>query len=290
MTTCELRAAVGCLALIVPMLCTKTASAQAENEAAARALLNQGRELAASGRYAQACPKFESAARLYVGSGLLLNLGDCYEHLGRTASAWTIFGDAATAAVRLQRDGEEAEAKRRQKALEPRLSMLTIRVAGHAPQLLVKRDGTTVDPAAWGTPLPVDPGSHTLSAEAPNRLQWSSAVSVTEPGETVTVDVPELERLPASLPLVPAPSRVDGPSYWTGGRIAGVVVTGAGLVTAGIGGLVALQAVSIGNSASWVVGVGAAVAAVGLVVWLTTPRARSSVGTGRNGLVVARWF
>src|SRR6202040_2283990 len=117
----------------------------------ARALFNEARELMKAGQYDEACPKLEAATRLHEGSGLLLNLGDCYEHIGRTASAWTEFGEAASAAERLGRAMDQAEAPKRRPAMEPRLSRLAIRVSKEARGLVVKRDGTALDRGAWGT-------------------------------------------------------------------------------------------------------------------------------------------
>jgi hypothetical protein len=298
---------------IAALLAAAPAAAQVENEAAARALFDEGRKLRDAGRYEQACPKFEAASKLYGGSGLLVNLGDCYEHVGRTASAWTTFGDAVTLAVRLGHSDDETEARRRQAALGPRLSSLAIHVSSEAPGLVVKRDGTPLDRPAWGSSIPVDPGLHTLSAEAPDRVAWSSSVSVTGPGRTVTVDVPELETMKPPLVVASsAPPSPDRPSYWTAGRVVGVTMTGAGLVALGIGGILGLQAksqydkaaqeggtarhddsvkaVNEGNVASWVVGVGAVVAAAGVLVWITVPSSRTAVGTnGRDVLFLQRF-
>src|SRR6202040_697588 len=111
----------------------------------ARALFNEARELMKAGQYDEACPKLEAATRLHEGSGLLLNLGDCYEHVGRTASAWTEFGEAASAAERQGRAVDQAEAQKRQAAIEPKLSRLAIRVNKEAPGLVVKRDGSALE-------------------------------------------------------------------------------------------------------------------------------------------------
>src|SRR5688572_27022649 len=89
---------------------TPPAHAQAENQAAARALFEEARDLAKAGNYSAACPKFEAANRLYASPGALLNLADCYEHLGRTASAWSQFGEAASVAERADRSDVAEEA------------------------------------------------------------------------------------------------------------------------------------------------------------------------------------
>ena len=306
MITCDVRA-MACAALLA-----STAFAQAENEAAARALFTQGRALVDAGRYAEACPKFEAASRLYTGAGLLLNLADCYEHTGRTASAWTTFGAAASAAERVNHETDLAEAQRRQAALEPRLSKLVIRVTTDAPGLVVTRDGTTVDRAAWGTPLPIDPGAHTISAEATDRHAWSSSVSVTDPG-TITVEVPELGPLtvPAVVTTPPVIEPIQHRSYWTGQRVFGFVMTAVGLVAMGASGVLAWQAkslydtatsefgnaqyqdsvtaVTLGDAATVTLAAGAGVALVGLIVWLAAPRS-THLAVHASGLGIVREF
>jgi hypothetical protein len=303
------RGTVGALFAIVALANGERAAvAQAENEAAARALFTEARSLMDAGQYAQACPKLEAANRLYVGSGLLLNLGDCYEHVGRTASAWTTFGGAASAAKRELRDQNESEARQRQSALEPHLTKLSIRVRGESPQMVVKRDGTPVDRAAWITPLPIDPGTHVLSAVAPGRVSWSSSFLATEPGVTVTVDVPELAKSPVLAQV--EPPRSEHVPYWTRRRIAGVATASLGVVALGVGSVLGLEAkslygtatdetgtarhqdsvtaVNLGNAATWTLVGGGALAVVGVTIWLTAPNAHVSVNG--NGLSFVRSF
>src|SRR5205085_209589 len=56
-----------------------------EQRPVATVLFDEGRKLLEEARYDEACPKFLASARLVRSSGTLLNLADCYEHLGRTA-------------------------------------------------------------------------------------------------------------------------------------------------------------------------------------------------------------
>ena len=88
MTRCELRgislaAALACAAAVSAH--APVARAQAEDQAAARALFDEGRALMKAGQYADACPKLEAARRLFTSAGILLNLADCHEKIGRTA-------------------------------------------------------------------------------------------------------------------------------------------------------------------------------------------------------------
>ena len=236
-------------AFLLVALCTLTSSAlpsralaQAEDQAGARALFTDGKRLMKSGKYAEACPKLEAAQKLYSSAGILLNLGDCYEKIGRTASAWTRFGEAASVAARSNRSDDADEARRRQEALEPALVRLTIRVPSPVPGLVVSRDGVTLDEAIWGTTLPVDPGDHLVRAEAPGFEPWAASVSITKRGDTTTVKVPKLSA--TAVVGKPSPERLPAepnkPAAHAGGGGHGLalgLVIGGGLVGLGGGGV-----------------------------------------------------
>ncbi len=225
------------LAALTSSAISSRALAQAEDQAGARALFTEGKRLMKAGKYPDACPKLEAALKLYSSVGILLNLGDCYEKIGRTASAWARFGEAAAVATRSNRAEDADEAHRRQEALEPALVRLVVRVPMPVPALVVTRDGVTLDEATWGTTLPVDPGDHLVRAEAPGYEPWSTSVSVTRRGDTLTVEVPKLsaattvERAaPDRIPEPPKPAahaRSGGHGLALGLLVGGVVV-GAG--------------------------------------------------------------
>jgi hypothetical protein len=320
-----LRSVAAASLVVAALLRVSAAGAQtAEDQATARALFDEARELMRTGHYDDACPKLEAASKLYPGSGVLLNLGDCYEHVGRVASAWTEFAEASSSAARTGRSADQTEAERRKAAIESKLSRVAIRVKSDAAGLVVKRDGTALEPAVWGDAVPVDPGKHVVTAEAPGRRPWSIEVDVEELGKTVTVEVPELDVAPASAAegASPAPAGsvagaeqpppAEPPSYWTTRRVVGASLAGAGTVATGIGvvlGLVAKSqydtadnevgtkratdsssAYSLGNVATVVGIAGAVVGAGGLVLWLTAPSARVQVGASADAVVLRGSF
>ena len=66
-------------------------SASAAEKATAEAMFESGVELMRQNSFKEACPKLEMSQRIEPTVGTLLYLGECYERLGRTASAWVTF-------------------------------------------------------------------------------------------------------------------------------------------------------------------------------------------------------
>src|SRR5262249_24045644 len=105
-----LRCAALGLALVVS---ASTAAAGPESGATSAALFQAAKKLAAAGDYEHALPKFLEAQRLLPTPGTLLNIGDCFEKLGKLASAWGAFKEAEVMA-RAQSDSvREQEAQNR---------------------------------------------------------------------------------------------------------------------------------------------------------------------------------
>ena len=172
--------------------------------AAAQGLFYDARTLMQAGKFGEACPKLEESLRLDPGIGTQFNLADCNEHLGKVATAWAGFLDAAAQSKIAKQPDREKLARKRAAALEPRLPRLVIDVSGAPQGLVVKRDGSPVGAAALGTPIAVDPGLHRISASMPGKRAWESTVQATE-ARTARVAVPP--DLPAE-PLESAGSEV----------------------------------------------------------------------------------
>lgn len=152
----------------------------------------------AAEKYTDACPKFEESLRLDQGMGTQFNLAHCWEKLGRTASAWALFLDVAAAARAGNQPDREAAAKGRAAALEPKLTRLRITFPEPAPEAKIYRDGQEVGKAAWGTAMPVDPGSHQIRVTARGKQEWTQDVKVPATSRTFSVTVPTLEDLPSA--------------------------------------------------------------------------------------------
>lgn len=233
------------IALIAPR-----AGAQSAGGAAtvAEALFRDGVAAFDAGRTAEACDKFAESFRLDPANGTLLNVALCHERQGKTASAWAELSQLAGRAAQAGQKEREQLARTRAAALERRLSRAQIEIAPDAGVEEVRVDGQVLGRAAWGSPLPLDPGEHAFAFAGPGRD--GALLHVVVQREVVTkVVAPSLAV--AALPAVPregdgararaddAGSAIDAGdpgrrehgarralAYVTGG--AGIVALGAG--------------------------------------------------------------
>src|SRR6187431_2050565 len=151
-------------ASLTPALCLAlwaqdaTAQASASDKASAEALFDQGVRLMKQNSFAEACPKLEESNRIDPAVGTLLYLGECYERVGKIASAWATFREAASLATNSNQSDRARVASRRAQDLEPKLSRLSVELAPEVATIAgvtVKRGAQRLEPSLYGTPLPV---------------------------------------------------------------------------------------------------------------------------------------
>jgi hypothetical protein len=198
------------------------AQSAAEDRAAADALYEEAGNLMKAKRWGEACPKLEASLKLDPGIGTSLRLGYCYEQVGRTASAWSAYNDAE-ALARKAGDKRAEEAGKHAKRIEPLLSRMVLDVApdNRGGGVEIRRDGRVIDPAAWASAIPIDPGAHTIEASGAGRQAWKTTIAVEAKPGTQTVAVPALAAAPEVAAAVAPPT-------WSKQRIAGVATLGAG--------------------------------------------------------------
>jgi Tfp pilus assembly protein PilF len=237
---------------------TSAESASSPDKAVAEGLFQDGRKLMEKGELARACPKFAESHRLVPRLGTLLNLATCHEKLGKTASAWAEFTEAIALAKRDKRKDREKYARQHADALEKKLSRLVFELEKPAERTVLRLDGEEIGSAVWGTPLPIDPGSHEVEVSAPGRQSWSKSIDVSAGSQTLNLKVPELteqaaepqaeaapERAPEKRPDVPPAA--DTEPNGSGQRTLGFVALGVGVVGLGVGSYFGLQTFSKQN-------------------------------------------
>ena len=209
-------------------------------DAEAQALFDEGKRLLAHGDIDEACERFERSQRLEPAGGTLLHLARCREDQGRTATAWTHFNEALSAARSAGRKDREQVAAEHLAVLDRRLVRLRVvvpaaqRIAG----LTLHRDGKLLDAAGWGVAVPVDPGSHDVEASAPGHKPWRSHVDVRREGTTLDVTIPDLAPDDTAVapppPVTPPPPPPPAPPRANDGGTIGMQRTVA-LFTASVG-------------------------------------------------------
>ncbi len=322
-----MRHALAIAVLAASVTAPAVARAQSKDDLArADALFNAAKALTDSGQYADACAKFAESKRLAPGLGVTLYLADCYEHIGRTASAWTEFL-AAEGLARQRNDKRADVAHQHAQALEPKLDRLTITVAPTVPQagLSILRDGVPVPREELGLAVPVDPGDHAVVVSAPGHAARTLNAHVGPESPTATVRIDSLDEgpvsapAPAPAPAAPAPAPTELPATppdqtpassddpGKTQRILSFAAMGVGVVGLGVGpvfGFLAKSKLDASNngpcdstnhctqeglddrkSAESMATVstigfiaGGVLAAGGVVLFLTAPRAPSSTG------------
>lgn len=226
-------------ALAAPLVAQTPAFA--EDIAAAEALFNKGLADMEAGKYETGCKAIAESQRLDPRAGTLFTLATCEARWGRIATAVTRYGDYLATFDRLPDDRKAAQGERpnvaraERERLSPLIPQLTLSLAATAPKgTLVKRDGEAVSDAMFGLALPVDPGEHVLTVQAPGGPESEQKITIAQ-GEKKAVTVePKIAAPTASVTATAtsAPTASAPPSRSMVGPIAAF---GAGVVGLGLG-------------------------------------------------------
>ncbi len=218
-----------CLFLVAALLAARV---RADNVAAA--LFDDGKALMEAGKYDEACPKLAASHHREPGGDTVLALAICLEKQGKIASAYVRYQEAVSFAKKAGRKDRLEVAEPRIAALAPRVPYVVVTLSTGAAGAVVSLDGEPLEAAAFGTPVPVDPGSHTLVATIRDKPPFKRAFVGVE-GATVAIEVPPFAADAAPIARA-APSDLRKP--------VGIAVTTFGVLSVGVGGflgVVALQ-------------------------------------------------
>lgn len=307
------RALLGSFFLFVLSL---AGAASADRVTDAEALFRAAKDLTKANDWAAACPKFEASYELDPQLGVLMNIADCYEHEGKTATAWARWNAAEEWAKR-EADDRLAYIQERREKLVPRLPKMIVRVEHPVDQLAIQRGEVPVPPATYGLEVPVDPGTVVVTVRRGEQILEQKEVTARE-AELVEVRF-DLAAIAAAHPPAadePAPGAYD-PTQRNVGIIIAAVGGAAVLVAGGleIGALVKKgqaeepdacvnrfcapdgladveSAATLAEAGQWVGIAGLATLAVGITVLLTAPDEPSAEESEEAGeeAMVAPWM
>jgi tetratricopeptide (TPR) repeat protein len=247
------------LAISAAVIILAPGVARADGEAdrgQARDLGQAAYEAGSKGDWVKAEELFRKADTLYHAPTLLLGLARARAHLGKYVEAWEDYHRILietlppNAGPALKKAVEEAKAEIG--TVEGKRARATLNVTG-TPNPTVTLDGVAVAAAALGTERAVNPGLHTLHAEADGFKPSDTTFTVAEgAATTASVTLQPSDVTPAPAPATPAPAgATQGPAApppaddGGGGTmrtlgLVGMGVGGAGLITGIITGFVAM--------------------------------------------------
>lgn len=181
--------------------------AAAQNEVAAAAtLFKEAKRLAKEGNFLEACPKFEASYALDEQLGTLMNIADCYDQLGKVATAWARWSDALEWAKRVDDPKRITYVEGRLKESEAKLPRVTIEVENPVPTLAIARGDVDVEEAMWGLAIPVDPGPLEVTVSRGERVLERRPVEARS-GEVTVVKI-DLSAIDEAHPEAPDPAPV----------------------------------------------------------------------------------
>lgn len=214
--------------------------------AAARQLFTEAVADEGAKRYEAALDKFRQVAAVRETPNVRYRIGTCLEALGRNAEALGSYDATVRQGATDPTASDVVQAARERAAkLDSAVARLAVELPAGAPEgVEVRIDGAEVDAKSLAaTAIPLDPGHHTLSATAPGRAPFETAV-VLQAGSHVAIAVTLPEAAPTPPPSATAPPPAPGPlpaagptsgppasadqSSWDGRRTAGWISLGVG--------------------------------------------------------------
>jgi hypothetical protein len=158
-----------------------------------------------AGDYARAAASFEESEGLTASPGTLLNLGNCYERLGRLRDAEGAYQraleDSEKELDRTRREGWSEFAKQRIAEVSGRVPSLMVRASTEGAQVFLNDH-----PIQQGRAVRLDPGRYRLEARGEGRRSFVRDIELGE-RQQLEVMLPELAEEAPIPPPPAAPSR-----------------------------------------------------------------------------------
>jgi hypothetical protein len=189
--------------------------------------------LQTAGDWAGALTLLKDVAAVKSTPQVRFNMALCEEKLGKLVAALGDYELAAADARAEKADQVAEEVEGRLESLRQRIPKLTVKRGSGAESAAVVVDGVSIGEQVIGTPMPTDPGPHTVEATAPGFKPFRKSVRLAEQ-QSESIEV-MLEPEPVAPPtgggagtVRPGPGR--SPVY-------GYVIGGIGIASLGASGV-----------------------------------------------------
>jgi tetratricopeptide (TPR) repeat protein len=262
-----MRSQIALTTLAFSLAASRAATAQPEPSASglkmAQDLVEEGRVLGQQGKWSDALERFRKAASVSPKTTpqLAFYVGYAEERVGKLVAADVDLRRAIELAHAAGNEQVAKAARAELPDLEARTPALTIVVNGTAAPVSLTIDGGALGVAALGSPVPLDPGDHTIVVRFAAGPVSKEVSLVEHQRATVTIDplqglaTPTLETPASAPPPSPITGTTPPPPETSGGnghKVLSLVVIGAGgaaLVAGGVFYLLARRAISPVTSA-----------------------------------------
>ncbi len=211
----------------------------------ARTLFQEALAHVAAGDYTTALGKLERVATFKRTPQVGFYIGYCHEKLGKLVMALGEYRIALADAQASAASDVIAEAQEAIGRVEPRIPRLIIHRGDGAATATVLVDRKPLGESAIGQPMPFDPGTRVVVAQAAGYLPFRQEVRLAE-GEKATIEIKMIKRAPgAAAPIPPqnTPERTDSSSSSSveidsreGSNTLAWIATGVGVVGLGASG------------------------------------------------------
>jgi len=268
----------------------------------------RGREALTVGNYAAACSAFEESQKLDPQPTTQFNIALCDEQLGKLASALAIYQDLV--------EHDDAPLRRAKSAdmlgqLSVRVARLEITVTDPRPGIEITVNG--VRAVDWKN-LPIDLGKSRVVASAPGVADWSGEVTAKSEGQRIAITLTLGAAAESREGGATEPPRRDASAMTSREKLGLVLMIGGGVAVAGgatfgflarsawhdakdvcggttcatpmdlaAGQVLVDRARTRGTIATVLVAAGGLLAAGGVIVWVTAPKAERSITVTPTG-------
>ncbi len=183
-------------------------TARADQRAEADAAFKHGREAFKAEKYQEACDAFEESQSLDPQLGTKFNLAQCYEKVGKLATAYTMYNELLALDDNTFRKHLTTDALA---ALEPRVPKIQVVIDKPPPDVVVTiQDAKGVGrPADLNAPTRVDVGDYKVVAVAKGMRDWISPTTHASEGQVTQIVV-----VLAPGEQKPKPEPVQSYSIW----------------------------------------------------------------------------
>lgn len=189
-----------------------------------------------AGKCADALDVLRQIIQIQESGEALLHIGECMSKTGKLVDALKTWEHAEDVA-RVEKDRATQQALLpKLAALRERIPAVALQVPAEAKAVTIKVDGQAVVLSRAGVPISLDPGEHTIDAEAEGRAPFSTKITLAEKESKV---------VPVELPLTASSSPL---AVRSGGVPLGTWIAGGAGVAFAVGGVVAFA--SAGSAAS----------------------------------------